>query len=84
MSALYYDTFQAMLDHFYSKQEALKISEATNTPYDKISDKQHKKFIDSLANKLIFSREKYDQIFKQLEEELQQLREKQQKNSIIT
>ena len=37
------DKFQSMLDQlytFYSKQEVMKISEAMDTPYDKISDKQ--------------------------------------------
>ena len=44
-----------------------------NTPYDQRSDKQHKIFIDSLANKLKLPREKYYQIFKELEEELRHL-----------
>ena len=55
-----------MLDHFYSKQEALKISYAMNTPYDKRSYNQQKLLIDSLANKLNLFREKSYQIFKQL------------------
>ena len=41
-----------MLGHLYSKQEAMKISEAMNTPNDQRSDKQHKISIDSLANEM--------------------------------
>ena len=39
MSPLYSDTFQSMSDNFYSKQEALKIYEATNTPSDQRYEK---------------------------------------------
>ena len=50
MHPLYFDTSQAVLDHFYSKQEAMKISEAMDTPHDQISDKQQIIFIGSLSN----------------------------------
>ena len=39
------------LDHFFSKQEALKITEAMDTPYNQISDKQYKLLIVSLSKK---------------------------------
>ena len=55
-----------MLYCFYSKQEALKISESMNTPYAQISDKQHKILVDSMSNELKLFREESDQIFKQL------------------
>ena len=42
ISLLYYETFQAMLDRFYSKKEALKIYESTNSPYDQRSGEQYK------------------------------------------
>ena len=41
-----------MFDHLYSKQEALDISEAMNTPYDQRSDKQSKILIHPMANEL--------------------------------
>ena len=56
-----------MFDHLYSKQEALDISEAMNTPYDQRSDKQSKILIHPMANELNLLWQKYDQIFKQLE-----------------
>ena len=52
MSPLSPDKFQAMLDHSYhlhSKQEAMKISEAMDNPFDQRSEKQHKILIDSLS-----------------------------------
>ena len=73
MSPLPSENVQAMLhqfDQFYSKQEYMKISEATNThqfysnqevmkiyeardnPYDQISDKKQRIFIDCFSNKL--------------------------------
>ena len=52
MSPLPTKTFQAILDQFYSKREAIKISEAMYNPYDQRYDKQHKLLIDYLANEL--------------------------------
>ena len=52
-----------MLDQFYSKQEAMKTSEAMDTPYTQISEQ--KLFIDSLAIKLKEFQEQWDQISKQ-------------------
>ena len=42
MYPLYYDTIQAMFDHLYSKQEALVIPEAMDTPSDQRSGKNAK------------------------------------------
>ena len=53
----------------------MKKSEATDTPYDQISEKQHKLLIDSLANKMKVFKEQCYQIIKQAEEERHQTRE---------
>ena len=37
LSKLFFDRFQPMLNHFYSKQEAMKISEAMDTQYNQRS-----------------------------------------------
>ena len=65
MSPLPTKTFQAMLDQFYSKREAIKISEAMYNPYDQRYDKKHKLLIDYLANELTIIWEKCDQSIKQ-------------------
>ena len=54
-----------MLDHFYSKQEALKISYAMNTPYDKRSDKWKNILIDTFAIELEVFQDQCCQISKQ-------------------
>ena len=69
--------YESMNTHqFYTIQVVTNIYEASNTPYEQIYEKQTKNFIDSFANTLRVFQEKCDQISKQEEEELQNLREK--------
>ena len=74
MFSPYSDRVQTMLDHSYSKQESIKISEAMDTPYNQRYEQ--KLLIYSFSIKIKEFQEQWDQTSKQQEEELQHLREK--------